>query len=155
MKAHSPQPVRQPNHRTRPERIRAQQPRPPVPGPALRRVRVLPDRQRHKVVHQTATENPVAQRARNPKSDARQHLDEAARRQLARVVCGGGVVQEVEDADAGEGLADDVGEEGRGGGGAEGGQARAHVGELGEGVDDDEDVGGAQVRGVPEEHPSC
>lgn len=51
-----------------------------------------------------------------------------------------GVVQQVEDADAGEGFGDEVGGE---------------VEEVGEGVGEGEGVGGAEGGGVPEEHPCC
>lgn len=64
-------------------------------------------------------------------------------------------MQEVEDADAGEGLCDDVGEDGVCGGGAEGGEAGGDVEEVGGGVEDDEGVGRAEVVGVPEEQPGC
>ena len=73
------------------------------------------------------------------------------------VVRGGGVVQEIEDADAGEGLGNDVGEE-RGrraevkpvlGTGEDG----KDVGELGETIDNDEEVRDVEAVGVPEEHP--
>jgi hypothetical protein len=48
-------------------------------------------------------------------------------------------VQQVEDADAGEGLGDEAGGEV----------------EVGEGVSEDEGVGGAEGGGVPEERPCC
>ena len=51
-------------------------------------------------------------------------------------------MQEVEDADAGKGFGDNVGEGGAGGGGSEGGQAEEGVVELGQSVDGDEEVGG-------------
>lgn len=49
-------------------------------------------------------------------------------------------MQQVEDADAGEGLGDEAGGE---------------VEEVGEGVGEDEGVGGAEGRGVQEERPCC
>jgi hypothetical protein len=49
-------------------------------------------------------------------------------------------VQQVENVDAGEGFGDEVGGE---------------VEEVGEGVGEDEGVGGAEGGGVPEEHPCC
>jgi hypothetical protein len=51
-----------------------------------------------------------------------------------------GIVRQVEDADAGEGLGDEV---------------RGEVEEVGEGVGEDEGVGGAEGGGVPEERPCC
>ena len=73
------------------------------------------------------------------------------------VVRGCRVVQKIEDSDAREGFGDDVGEQGGRGAGIETvfgpGEDGEDVGELGAGVDDDEDVGDVESVGVPEEHP--
>lgn len=60
---------------------------------------------------------------------------------------------EIQDADAGEGLGDDVGERGGAGGEVHGGLAEADIVELGEGVDEHEDVGDLKMLRVPEYHP--
>ena len=62
-------------------------------------------------------------------------------------------MQEVEDADARKGLGDDVGEPVGGGGAVERLEGGGDVAQLGEGVYDDEHVGGFEVVRVPEEHP--
>lgn len=50
-------------------------------------------------------------------------------------------MEEIEDTDTGEGLGNDVGENGAGGVGVHRWELRDNVVELGKGVDDDEDVG--------------
>ena len=64
-------------------------------------------------------------------------------------------MQEVEDADAREGLGDNVGEPVGSGGAVERLEGGGDIAQLGEGIDDDEDVGGLEIVGVPEEHPCC
>ena len=64
-------------------------------------------------------------------------------------------MEEVENANTGKGAGDDVGEDGRSGGGVHRAQPREDVVELGARVDDDEDVGGFKGGGVPEEHPGA
>ena len=64
-------------------------------------------------------------------------------------------MQQVEDTDTGKGLCDDVGEEGGAGVGVHGSQLCGAVEELGDCVDDDEDVGNLELVGFPEEQPGC
>ena len=63
------------------------------------------------------------------------------------------VVEEIEHADTGKGLGDDVGENRVPGVEIHGGKAAEDEVELGKGVDYHEDVGGLQVGLVPEDHP--
>ena len=71
--------------------------------------------------------------------EPRRDFDGGARRHAAEVGRRG-VVQQVEDTDTGEGFGDEVGGE---------------VEEVGEGVGEDEGVGGAEGGGVPEEQLCC
>lgn len=64
-------------------------------------------------------------------------------------------MQQIEDADAGEGLRVEVGEDGAGAAGVHGAELRDEVVELGEGVDGDEEVGELEVVAVPEDHPGA
>ncbi len=64
-------------------------------------------------------------------------------------------MEEIQNTDAGEGLGHDVGEDGAGGVGVHRGELGGNVVELGERVDDDEDVGDVEPLGVPEHHPGC
>lgn len=112
----------------------------------------LAHRQRGEVVHETAAEDGVAHTRCCREADAGRDLHEA-RGWDAAVVGGRGVVQEVEDADTREGLGDDVSEPVGGGGAVQRLEGGGDVAQLGEGVDDDEDVRGLEVVGVPEEHP--
>jgi len=56
-------------------------------------------------------------------------------------VCYGAVVKEIQDADTSECLRYDVGEDRRGGACIHGREASEYIVELGEGVDENEDIG--------------
>ena len=135
--------ILRPDNRRASHRIRAQQ---HSPATALTRG------QGHQVVHHAATKDPVAHGAGGSKAEAGQDFDRQGRCG-AFEEGGGGVVQEVENADAGEGLGDNVGEQGRGRVCVHGAEFGSYVVELGEGIDGDEDVGDVETFGVPEDHP--
>ena len=103
----------------------------------------LSDSKPNKVIHQAATEDPVGRGSTKTETDTREDLDEVGRvRVVARssVVCSRSVVKEVKHADTSKGLGDDVGQDGRGRVCVHLAEAESAVIDLGEGVDDDEDV---------------
>jgi len=70
----------------------------------------LTRRQPYEVIHQTPAEDPVAHARRACEAKACQDLYERIRRDILEVR-GRRVVEEIQHADAGEGLGDDVGED--------------------------------------------
>jgi hypothetical protein len=143
---HSPNPVPHPHDRRTPGRESAQHSSPTLV------LRALPDTQRHQVVDQTPAEDPVTRRARQPKAQSRQQLDRPSSRHVLRKRYAA-VVQQIQDADASKGLADNVRQHARR-------AARVHrrllgkyVVELRQAVDGDKDVCGFEIRAVPAEHP--
>lgn len=62
-------------------------------------------------------------------------------------------MEEIKDADACESLCNDVGQPAGGGVCVHLAETEGAVVDLGESVDDDEDVGDVEAVGVPEEHP--
>lgn len=138
-----PREILRPHNRRAPHRIRRQQRPPPA---------TLPHRQRHKIINHAPTEDPIAHGAGGAEAHAREHFDQRAGRG-AFEEGGRGVVQEVEDADAGEGFGNDMCEDGRGGGGVHGAEWGGDVVELDEGVDGHKDVRNVEASAVPEDHP--
>lgn len=106
------------------------------------------------IIHETTTKDPVAPAGQGSEAHARHGLDGQARA-LVVEVGDGAVVQEIQDADAGERLRDDVREDGRRGARVHGPQAAEDVVQLRQGVNEHEDIGCLQRGGVPEDHPSC
>jgi len=98
-------------------------------------------------------EDPVAENTATTKDDTSQDLDECTRCVVLEIGhrC---VVQQVEYTYSGKGLGNDVSEYGRGRGSVHGSKLCCTVEQLGECVDDDENVGALEVGRIPEEEPS-
>lgn len=62
-------------------------------------------------------------------------------------------MDEIENTDAGERLGDDMSEDGGGGTGVHGKEFAEDIVELGQTVDNNEDVGDLQLLRIPEDHP--
>ena len=108
--------------------------------------------QRNQVVHETASEDPIAHGAGTSKAKAGEDLD--GRAGLDALEEGrASVVEKIQDPDAGESLGHGVRENGAGGVRVHGLDLGGDIIELGEGIDGDEDVGKVQTGLVPEKHP--
>jgi hypothetical protein len=112
----------------------------------------------NEVVHQASTKDPVGSSSSKTETNTGEGLDEGGRVGVvarAGVVGGGSVVEEIKNTDTSESLGDDVGQDGRGRVCVHLAKAESTVVDLGEGVDDDEDVGDVETVCVPEECPGC
>lgn len=108
--------------------------------------------QSHKIVHQASSKDPITRTGQCTKSDTGQNLNHRWWALMVEI-CDGAVVQHVENTDSSKRLGDDVGENWGSGFGVHWGLATKYVVELGEWVDQNEDVGGLECGGIPEYHP--
>lgn len=123
-------------------------------APANIAVLPLSNTQRDKVVHHASAKDPVARSAQASESKTRSNL-RPHRRLSTDEVRDARVVQEVQAANAGEGLCDDVRQDAAPALGVHGLELRRDVPQLHDAVDPDEDVGGLERLAVPEEHPGA
>ena len=123
-------------------------------APANIAILPLSNAQRDKVVHHAPAKDPVARRAQAREPEPRGHLRPHGGLG-ADEVRDARVVQEVQAANAGEGLGDDVRQDAAPAAGVHGLELRRDVPQLHEAVDPDEDVGGLERFAVPEEHPGA
>lgn len=63
-------------------------------------------------------------------------------------------MEEVKNADTGKGLGNNMGEDGARGLGIHGCEPAEDIVQLGQAIDDDEEVGDLELLGIPEYHPS-
>ena len=112
----------------------------------------LANTQGNKVVDEASTEDPVAACSETGESSTGDGLDGGAWEDVL-VVCNTQVVEEVENANTGKGLSIDVCENGRETLGVHGTKLGEDEVKLGEGVDDDENVGELEILGVPRKGP--
>lgn len=116
----------------------------PAPVCAGILVASLADSQGDEVVDEAAAEDPVTAGRGGGEPERGQDLDGGAGGDVLGVG-DGGVVEDVEDANAGKRLCDNVGEDGRGGFCVHRRNLGGDVEELGEGVYDDEDICSLEV----------
>jgi hypothetical protein len=108
----------------------------------------LADTQGNKVVNEASTEDPVAAGSQTGKSSAGNGLDGRARQSIL-VICDTQIVEEIENANTGEGLSVDVCEDGGETLGVHGAELGEDEVELRERVDDDEYVGHLEILTIP------
>jgi len=106
----------------------------------------------NKIVDEASTEDPVAACSETGESSTGDGLDGGAWEDVL-VVCNTQVVEEVENANTGKGLSVDVCEDGRETLGVHGTKLGEDEVKLGEGVDDDENVGELEIFAVPRKGP--
>jgi len=129
--------------------IRAQQ-----IAPANITILPLSHAQRNKIVNHTPAKDPIARSAQTSEAQTRSNL-RPHRRLSTDEVRNARVVQEVQAADASEGLRDDVRQDAAPAPGVHGLELGGDVPQLHDAVDPDEDVGGLEGLAVPEEHPGA
>ena len=123
-------------------------------APANIAILPLSNTQRDKVVHHASTKNPIARSAQTSKPKTRSHLRPHGGLG-ADEVRDARVVHEVQAANAGEGLHNDVRQDASPAPGVHGLKLRRDVPQLHDAVDPDENVGGLERFAVPEEHPGA
>jgi hypothetical protein len=123
-------------------------------APANITILPLSHTQRNEIVHHAPAEDPIARSAQTSESKTRSNLHPHGRLS-ANEVRNARVVQEVQDANAREGLRNDVRQDAAPALGVHRLELCGDVPNLHDAVDPDEDVGGLKGLAVPEEHPGA
>jgi hypothetical protein len=114
--------------------------------------RGLANTQGNKIVDEASTEDPIAACSKTGESSTGDGLDGRAGQNIL-VVCNTQVVEEIENTNTGKGLSIDVCKDGRKTLGVHGTKLGEDEVELGEGVDDDENVRELEILAVPRKGP--
>lgn len=114
----------------------------------------LTNGQGHEIVYHASSKYPVTCSAQDAESQASHNSDRHGCRSVFEVG-NAAVVKEIKDADTGKGPRHDVCKDGARGFGIHRRELGEDIVQLAQAVDDDEDVGDFELRGIPEYHPRC